>query len=79
MHHACCGAGRSLLQVVDIFYLKLFRLITTYTTALLLKESKPYNAIVDKSFKQIINNKYKGVKLICKYFKKCLDKNASYL
>ena len=51
----------------------------TYTMALPLKGGKTRNALVDKLFIQVINNKYKGVKATCKYCQKKLDKNASRL
>ncbi len=46
---------------------------------LLLKESKPRNVLVDESFIQVINDKYKGVRATCKYCQKKLDKNTSHL
>ncbi len=47
--------------------------------ALLLKGGKPRNVLVDESFIQVINDKYKGVRVTCKYCQKELNKNASHL
>lgn len=40
---------------------------------------KPSNSIVDESFIQVINDGFKGVRVVCKYCSKELDKNTSGL
>lgn len=43
--------------------------------AVLSKESKPYNVIVEKFFTKIINDKFKSSRAACKYCHKKLNKN----
>lgn len=39
------------------------------------KENKPYNAIIEKSFTDIINNRFENSRAVYKYYHKELDKN----
>lgn len=44
--------------------------------ALLLKKDKSRNSFIDESFIQVINDKYKGIRVTCKYCQKELNKIA---
>lgn len=38
---------------------------------------KSHNTIVEESFTEIINNRFKGLRVICKYCHKKFDQNTS--